>query len=106
MDIYESHFSRYCEIAFQGQKCDSGKKPTIDFEALITILMRLSPGNHINALDFSLLQASIDRTQETLRERILKIHDLIQDAVTNGGGEGGQSSGIMASLADARLVQS
>jgi hypothetical protein len=128
MDIYESHFQRYCEILFhqdeasedvyegeEGEEAQAAttpkaakpkEAPSINFETLITMILRLSPGNHINALDFSLLQASIDRTQETLRERILKIHDLIQDAVTNGGGEGGQSSGIMASLADARLVQS
>jgi hypothetical protein len=77
MDIYESHFHRYGEVLFH-QGADS-KAITIDFDTLITAILRLSPGNHINALDFSLLQASIDRTQESLRERILKVRDLIKD---------------------------
>jgi len=102
MDIYESHFQRYCEILFhqdessaeddggdgqdgQGSPKKTQEKPSINFETLITMILRLSPGNHINALDFSLLQASIDRTQETLRERILKIHDLIQEALRKNG---------------------
>merc|ERR1719424_2050965 len=81
MDIYESHFERYCEILFQTQE-DAGKQnPVINFDTLITMILRLSPGNHVNALDFSLLQASIDRTQESLRERILKIHTLIASQV-------------------------
>jgi len=92
MDIYESHFSRYCEILFHGglpgQEASSegkDKKPVIDFDTLINMILRLSPGNHINALDFSLLQASIDRTQEHLRERILKIHQLVKDAAKKSG---------------------
>jgi hypothetical protein len=82
MDIYESHFTRYCELLFQGKKAQqAGKPPVIDFEALITMLLRLSPGNHINALDFSLLQASIDRTQECLRDRVLGINSKISEAM-------------------------
>jgi len=82
MDIYESHFNRYCEILFHGHMDadpdseQAKEKPTISFDTLITMILRLSPGNHINALDFSLLQASIDRTQEHLRERILKCQEL------------------------------
>lgn len=82
MDIYETHFHRYCELLFQGKKAQqAGKPPVIDFEALITMLLRLSPGNHINALDFSLLQASIDRTQECLRDRVLGINSKISEAM-------------------------
>lgn len=82
MDIYETHFQRYCELLFQGKKAQqAGKAPAIDFEALITMLLRLSPGNHINALDFSLLQASIDRTQECLRDRVLGINSKISEAM-------------------------
>ena len=57
MDIYQSQFSRYCEILFKNQELPSGKTPTINFDTLIAVLMRLSPNNHINALDFSLFQA-------------------------------------------------
>jgi len=82
MDIYESHFMRYCELLFQDKKAQiPGKPPAIDFEALITMILRLSPGNHISALDFSLLQASIDRTQEALRDRVLGINSLIAAAM-------------------------
>jgi voltage-gated sodium channel len=81
MDIYDSHFARYCELLFHKDDEKEGsplkEKPTISFEELINMILRLSPGNHINALDFSLLQASVDRTQETLRERVLKIHNSI-----------------------------
>jgi len=128
MDIYESHFQRYCEILFhQDDACEEDygdeaedqkaatpkevkpkEEPSINFETLITMILRLSPGNHINALDFSLLQASIDRTQETLRERVLKIHDLIQEAVTSSGEAaqppppGFSTGGATAALADTR----
>lgn len=82
MDIYESHFMRYCELLFQDKKAQTpGKPPAIDFEALITMILRLSPGNHISALDFSLLQASIDRSQEALRDRVLGINSLIAAAM-------------------------
>merc|ERR1719486_629583 len=84
MDIHDSHFSRYCEILFHEHDGEEGfdQKPAISFETLINMILRLSPGNHINALDFSLLQASIDRTQEHLRERILKCQELITQCRT------------------------
>jgi len=79
MDIYESHFNRYCELLFQSQEMEeAGKVPEINFETLITMIMRLSPGNHIGALDFSLLRATVDKNQEAIRERIMKIHVLVQ----------------------------
>lgn len=89
MDIGESHFTRYCEILFHQHKEEAEQahpgrakaSPSIDFDTLITMILRLSPGNHINALDFSLLQASIDQTQETLRDRILGIHGVIMEQI-------------------------
>lgn len=88
MDIYESHFARYCELLFHKDDAkNEGKKPVIDFETLISMILQLSPGNHINALDFSLLQASIDRTQDALRDRILKITELIQLTAQKCGAE-------------------
>merc|ERR1719426_195982 len=86
MDIYESHFARYCELLFHKDDAkNEGKKPVIDFETLISMILQLSPGNHINALDFSLLQASIDKTQENLRDRILGIHEKIHKAAEKSG---------------------
>lgn len=98
MDIYDRYFNKYCQILFHANDEeenpgeDDEKKPpkkpscpSIDFETLINMILRLSPGNHINALDFSLLQASIDRTQENLRDRILAIHEKIHQAAEKSG---------------------
>jgi len=85
MDIYQSQFARYCEILFKNQELPEGKTPTINFDTLIAVLMRLSPNNHINALDFSLFQASIDKTQESLRDRVLRIHGMISTQIKQSG---------------------
>lgn len=83
MDICESHFDRYCEILFH-QRNVSGEKVKLSFETIINMILRLNPCNHINALDFSLLQASIDRTQESLRDRTKKMTELISNVTKTG----------------------
>jgi len=92
MDIYDSHFQRYCEILFHKtdeEEASDGTLPSpasISFDKLITMILRLSPGNHINALDFSLLQASMSSTQENLRDRIVTMRKLIEAARKGGSG--------------------
>lgn len=88
MDIHDCHFARYCELLFHrtgGAEEGVGKGIGIDEDTLINMILRLSPGNHINALDFSLLQGSIDSTQESLRDRILKIHELVAESAKKSG---------------------
>jgi hypothetical protein len=75
MEICTSHFHKYCEILFQ--ETEDKPKPTIDFDTLIGMILRLRPGNHVSALDFSLLEASLDKSQEHLRERVLRIQSSI-----------------------------
>lgn len=83
MDILDSHFNRYCEILFHASD-DTGKTVKLSFETVINMILRLSPGNHVNALDFSLLQASIDSSQEALSERVKKLKDLVAECRYGG----------------------
>jgi voltage-gated sodium channel len=77
MDISDSHFNKYCEIFFQEANDTGGPPVKLSFETVINMVLRLAPGNNVNALDFSLLQASIDNTQESLKERIANLHSMI-----------------------------
>merc|ERR1719408_143551 len=87
LDICESHFQRYCEILFHKEEL-TGQKVKLSFETVINMILRLSPGNSVNALDFSLLQASLDQTQDSLSDRIRKLHDLVVECSRGGGGRG------------------
>lgn len=78
MEINERHFQKYCEIAFQ--KPDA----RIEEDDLIRMLLRLRPENHISALDLSLLEASLDKSQEHMRERIKTIKKMISAIVAAG----------------------
>jgi hypothetical protein len=76
MEVNESHFHKYCTILFQED--EDNPNPSIDFDTLIGMILRLRPGNHISALDFSLLEAALDKSQEKLRDRILRIKAMIR----------------------------
>jgi hypothetical protein len=88
MDIAERHFQKYCEILFQKPNA------TIDYDNLIRMLLRLRPENHVSALDLSLLEASLDRSQENMKERIQKIKEMMSAVVAAGPPRSGSKQNV------------
>jgi hypothetical protein len=95
LDIGGMHFEMYSELFFS-PPAESMPAPTMGYEALVSMILRLRPGSFVSALDFASFARAISCIHDRIKERIVTVENLcLEIAEDTLGGTDTNGDGIM-----------
>lgn len=89
LDITGPHFNLYAELFFRQE--ENGVTPSLTYDKLVSMILRLRPGSFVSALDFAAFAKLITGIHDRVKERIVGLERLCEDVsgcdrppITNG----------------------
>jgi len=79
LHIKQADFEKYAELMFTPQN-DGDKVPVLHFEDAVRMIMRLRPGQSVNACDFKYFQMVINQENAEIMEYIETLERLLNEA--------------------------
>jgi voltage-gated sodium channel len=78
LDIQKAHFQLYAELFFRPAE-EGGPTPSLSYEELCKLILRLRPGSFVSALDFASFSREINGIHDRIKDRIVKVENLALD---------------------------
>jgi hypothetical protein len=78
LDIRSSHFHLYAELFFRKEE-STGQIPSLSYDRLVSMILRLRPGSFVSALDFAAFAKTITSIHDRVKDRVLKLESLCQE---------------------------
>jgi len=124
LDIDDSNFVKYAELLFTPTE-DGEPPPSLDYHDAVSMIMRLRPGQMVNACDFGYFQVLIKRAHREILSQLESIEGLLKEVdaaiadneksaqeekeerrkqITGRSNEGGSGKRTLASLAHSRAA--
>jgi len=75
LDIKAKHFEMYADLMFKPEE-PGGAAPTMDFQKVFNVIMRLRPGTKVSALDFASFQMAVYKNHDSLKSHIANIQKM------------------------------
>mmetsp|Transcript_82862 Transcript_82862/g.130587 ORF Transcript_82862/g.130587 Transcript_82862/m.130587 type:complete len:624 (+) Transcript_82862:125-1996(+) len=75
LEIEGVHFAMYADLFFNPVE-EGAPIPTLSYDRLVSMILRLRPGSFVSALDFATFAKSIKSTHERIKERIVRVEML------------------------------
>merc|ERR1719174_2851227 len=79
LDIDEMQFSKYAELLFTPKE-DGGPLPTLNYEEAVNMIMRLRPGQSVNACDFEYFRNMIVKGNRAVDQYLTGLELLLEEA--------------------------
>jgi len=110
LEITPPHFHLYTELFFR--PLEDGSMPSLSYDQLVSMILRLRPGSFLSALDFAAFAKCIIGIHDRIKERVNRIEDLCQELAMgpdaeitllscHGGADWDAMPGSPSSLGDA-----
>jgi len=78
LDILSSHFKLYAELFFKKED-GNGEVPSLTFDELVNMILRLRPGSFVSALDFAAFAKTITGIHDRVKDRVLSLERLCRE---------------------------
>jgi len=76
LNITGPHFHLYAELFFRQE---NGVMPSLTYDKLVSMILRLRPGSFVSALDFAAFAKSITGIHDRVKERIIGLENLCEE---------------------------
>jgi len=86
LEITGPHFHLYAELFFRPEET-TGIMPNLNFDKLVSAILRMRPGSFVSALDFAAFAKSITGIHDRVKERVLRLEMLCQELAMETEGE-------------------
>lgn len=77
LDITAPHFNLYAELFFRAE--ESGVTPSLTYDKLVSMILRLRPGSFVSALDFAAFAKSITGIHDRVKERVTRLDSICEE---------------------------
>jgi hypothetical protein len=75
LEVEAKHFGMYAQLLFMPEEA-GGPPPKLDFNKVLSMILRLRPGTKVSALDFASFQMSVYRNHDSLKKNISNIEKM------------------------------
>lgn len=75
LDIEDEHFDLYAELFFKTEESE-GVMPSLSYDKLVSMILRLKPGGFVSALDFAAFGKRINSIHDRVKERCVQLEGL------------------------------
>lgn len=86
LDINQTHFELYAELLFKPDK-KTKKTESLNYDKLVSMILRLRPGSFVSALDFAAFSKTITGIHDRIRDRAVHLEKICTNLVGDPTGE-------------------